>query len=59
MRGKIVAVTSRIALSFCILTSCDTPVGQKVLPPGRLSAARRPVMFALRQLVQPRELLAR
>src|SRR4030095_4995139 len=28
MRRKLVVVTSGIALSFCILTSCDTPVGQ-------------------------------
>ena len=28
MRREIVAVASCVALSFCILTSCDTPVGQ-------------------------------
>jgi hypothetical protein len=28
MRREIVVATSGIALSFCILTSCDTPVGQ-------------------------------
>jgi hypothetical protein len=28
MRREIVLVTSGVALSFCILTSCDRPVGQ-------------------------------
>ncbi|HEU5246517.1 MAG TPA: glycine zipper domain-containing protein [Candidatus Udaeobacter sp.] len=28
MRRKIVVVTSGVALSFCIFSSCDTPVGQ-------------------------------
>ena len=28
MRREIIVVASGVALSFCILTSCDTPVGQ-------------------------------
>jgi NAD(P)H-hydrate repair Nnr-like enzyme with NAD(P)H-hydrate epimerase domain len=56
VKREIVVITSGIILSSCILTSCDTPVGQGAAwgaATGAIIAARRLVTFGLHQLVQP------